>query len=265
MQFKQNKFPQEGEIVVCTVKRIQKTTVFVELAEYHNIEGIIHISEISPGRIRTVRDYVKEGKRVICKVLRKNEKYGNLDLSLRRVTTGQRLNKLKEIKLEDKCEKIIESVSKQLKLDYKKTYEELSGKILKEYEMLSQAFQEIAEGEKNPLEKLGIDKKLSSTLEQIIKIRLKPKEIRISKDLIITCKTSDGIDSIKKALNGGIELSEKKKYNIKITYISAPKYNLTLTYSDPREAELQAEEVIEAIKQEIVKNKGQLEVEKARK
>ena len=95
MYFKKQGFPREGEIVVCTVRKIMRTTVFVDLDGYINREGIIHISEISPGRIRTIRDYVKEGKKVVCKVLRKNERYGNLDLSIRRVTTGQKLKKLK--------------------------------------------------------------------------------------------------------------------------------------------------------------------------
>ncbi len=265
MQQKKKGFPEEGEIVVCIVKKIQRTTVFVELEEYEHKEGIIHISEISPGRIRTIRDFVKEGKKIICKVLRRNERYGNLDLSLRRVTTGQKLNKLKEIKLEDKCKKIIESISKQLKLDPQKIHRDIKSKLSKDYETIGQAFQEVAEGEINVLEEMGLDKKISNLLEETIKIRLKPKEIKNIRDLELSCPTSDGIESIKKTLKKAMELAKKKEYNVKINYISAPKYNITITASEPKELESQTEEILETIKTEIEKEKGHFEVHKPKK
>ena len=262
MPFKKQGFPAEGEIVLCTVKRIQKTTVFVELDEYPK-EGIIHISEIAPGRIRTISDYVREGKKIVCKVLRRNERYGNLDLSLRRVTTGQKLNKLKELKLEEKSEKIIESVAKQLKLDFKKVYSDISSSILKSYETLGMAFQSIAENEELSLSDFGIEKKISAPLDELIRFRLKPQEIISTKNLIMTCQTSDGINSIKKSIKKGIECAKNKDYKIKFSYISAPKYSMTIT--NPKEGETQAEEVISVIKESIITDKGTFEIEKSKK
>ncbi len=265
MYFKKQGFPKEGEIVICTVRKIMRTTVFVDLDGYINKEGIIHISEISPGRIRTIRDYVKEGKKVVCKVLRKNEKYGNLDLSLRRVTTGQKLRKLKEIKLEQKSEKIIESVAKQLKLDTKKLYLTINDLILKEYESISQCFQDIAEREEASLESLGIDKKIAKLLKELIQIRLKPQEIKISRELIITCPGEKGIELIKTALKKAEEFGKKNKYNLKVSYISTPRYSLSITSSEPKTAESQIEEIIEILETEINKAKGNIEVEKTKK
>ncbi|MBT3865567.1 S1 RNA-binding domain-containing protein [Candidatus Woesearchaeota archaeon] len=264
MQEKKKGFPEEGEIVVCMVRKIQRTTVFVQLEEYEHKEGIIHISEISPGRIRTIRDFVKEGKKIICKVLRKNERYGNLDLSLRRVTTGQKLNKLREIKLEDKCKKIIESVSKQLKLDPIKIYKDIEAKLTEDLETVGQIFQEIADGE-DILPGMNFDKKVSELLEETIKARLKPQEIKNIRDLELSCPTSDGIESIKKTLKKAIELAKKKEYNVKINYVSAPKYNITITASEPRELEMQTEEILEAIKTEIEKENGHFDVHKPKK
>ncbi len=265
MQIKKSGFPQEEEIVLCIVKKIQRTTVFVKLEEYENKEGIIHISEISPGRIRTIRDFVKEGKRVVCKVLRKNERYGNLDLSLRRVTTGQKLNKLKEVKLEDKCKKIIESVSKQMKLDFTKVYTDLNKKISKEYDSIGAAFQDIAEESEISLESLGVEKKISSALEETIKARLKPQEIKNTKDLMITCPAGDGIVSIKKSIKKALDLAKKKEYNAKISYVSAPKYCLSIVSSEPKQLESQTEEIINELRKEIEKANGTLEIQKAKK
>jgi len=82
MFYKKKDFPEEGEIVLCTVKKILYHSVFVNLDEYENKEGIIHISEISPGRIRNIRDFVKENKTIVCKVLRTNKEKNQFQICL---------------------------------------------------------------------------------------------------------------------------------------------------------------------------------------
>ena len=75
-----------GDLVMCTVDRIVGTVVFVKIDGYG--EGGIIMSEIAPGRIRNLRDYVVPKKRIACKVLRIS---GNrIDLSLRRVTPKEK-------------------------------------------------------------------------------------------------------------------------------------------------------------------------------
>ena len=125
-------FPEEDELVMCTVTKVQFHSVFVNLDEYGE-SGMIHISEVSPGRIRNIRDFVKEGKKVVCKVLRVNEDKGHIDLSLRRVTETQRRTKVDEIKQQQKAEKILEFVAKDLNLDTKKLLEEITENISKKY------------------------------------------------------------------------------------------------------------------------------------
>ena len=74
-----------GDIVMCTVERIVGTTVFVKIDG--NGEGSIILSEIAPGRIRNLRDYVVPGKRIVCKVLSIRE---HAILSLRRVGINEK-------------------------------------------------------------------------------------------------------------------------------------------------------------------------------
>ena len=97
MLHKREGFPEEDELVMCTVTKIFPHSVFVNLDEFDR-NGLIHISEVSPGRIRNIRDFVKQDKKVICKVLRINKERGHIDLSLRRVNDAQRRNKSDEIK-----------------------------------------------------------------------------------------------------------------------------------------------------------------------
>ncbi|MEN9625985.1 MAG: hypothetical protein RL557_313, partial [archaeon] len=59
---------EEGQIVLCTVDKIIGTTVFVRID--NNGEGTLTFSEIAPGRIRNLREYVMPGKKIVCKILK---------------------------------------------------------------------------------------------------------------------------------------------------------------------------------------------------
>src|SRR3989344_4876424 len=76
-----------GENILCTVERIEGTVVFVSLD--NRKEGSIVVSEIAPGRIRNLRDYVVPKKKIVCKILRISDR-GNVELSLRRVSAKER-------------------------------------------------------------------------------------------------------------------------------------------------------------------------------
>ena len=115
MLIKRSGFPEESDLVMCTVNNIQHNSIFVSIHEYDK-QGMITISEIAPGRIRNIRDYVAEGKVVVCKVLYVNVERGYIDLSLRRVSEGQRRTKNDEVKQEMKAEKILEMTAHHLKI-----------------------------------------------------------------------------------------------------------------------------------------------------
>src|SRR3990167_9616471 len=89
MLYKKKGMPEVNEVVMCTVKKVLFHSVFVDIEDY-GLEGMIHISEVSPGRIRNIRDYVKEGKKIVCKVLKVDEVKGHIDLSLRRVNEAEK-------------------------------------------------------------------------------------------------------------------------------------------------------------------------------
>ena len=113
---------EEGEMVLCTVDRIAGTVVFVKI-EGEQREGSIILSEIAPGRIRNLREYVIPKKKIVCKVLK--DTGGTISLSLRRVTPKEKkevmdqhnqensyINILKSV-LKEKSEEVIEEISKR--------------------------------------------------------------------------------------------------------------------------------------------------------
>jgi len=92
MLYRREGFPVDDELVFCTVTKIFHSSVFVVLDEYDK-SGMINISEIAPGRIRNIRDYIEMGKKIVCKVLRVDSVKGHIDLSLRRVNEMEKKKK----------------------------------------------------------------------------------------------------------------------------------------------------------------------------
>ncbi len=248
MLYKKKGFPEESELVMCLVTKVLYDSVFVRLNEYDK-QGVIHISEISPGRIRNIRDFVKEGKIVICKVLRINKERGHIDLSLRRVTDMQRREKANNIKQEQKAEKIIEGIAKKTNINIDNLYRSISPKILSEYEYIFQCFEDIVEN-KISLEKLGIDKNITQEITNAVKEKIKPKEVKIKGDIEIEVYHSDGINILKETLNKGLNK------NIEINYAGAGKYRIVVSAKGYKEAEEILDTYIGSLKKNFEKIDG---------
>lgn len=261
MFYKKKGLPEEGEYVLCTVKKILFHSVFASLDEYDNKEGMIHISEVSPGRIRNLRDYVREGKKLICKVLRVRHDRDQVDLSLRRVSVSMRKKKNTEIKQEQKAEKIMELVAKKLNTDMKRLYDDFGNKLYEEYGNLSTFFQDFISGETS-MEEAGIPKQYIPVLTEVVKEKIKPVAVEIESILILSSEASDGIETIKEALQKIEEIAEKNQYDVKISYISAPNYDIKVTAPDYKTAEKAMQEVTSAAIEFIVSKKGFGEVKK---
>lgn len=251
---KKQGFPEDNELVICTVTKVQFHSVFVNLDEYGK-SGMIHISEVSPGRIRNIRDYVKEGKKIVCIVLGVNKERGHIDLSLRRVNDGQRRAKIDEIKKEQLAEKIIEFVAKDLKIDTMKLFNDLSEKILKKYDSLYECFEEVVSNE-GLLEKLGLEKKTAKNLENAIKQRVKEAKVSIEGKLKLETYDVDGVSIIKEAFKKAKKVG-KDNYNVK--YMGGGNYSIQVDAKDFKQAEKILKKTNDVVIDFFEKNKGSAE------
>jgi len=251
MLIKKQGFPEEGELVMCTVTAVHFHSVFVKVDEYERT-GLIHISEISPGRIRNIRDYVSEGKKIVCKVLKVDLNKGHIDLSLRRVNESQKRAKVNEIKREQTAEKMVEFAAKKLNLDPKELYKNIFEKIQKDYSSIYGFFEEIVAGSAS-LKDLSLNKDVDETLTNLIKDRIDPPKITISGALKLSSHESDGIDTIKKAL---IEAENVDKNKIKIRYEGTGKYNITVESNNYKEAEKKLERAVNIAVNHVKKHNG---------
>ncbi|MCC7574077.1 S1 RNA-binding domain-containing protein [Candidatus Woesearchaeota archaeon] len=249
MLFKKTGFPEEGDLVFATVTSVQYNSVFVKIEDY-NRQGLIHISEVSPGRIRNIRDYVKEGKMVVCKVIKIDESKGHIDLSLRRVTEMQKRSKNDERKQEQKAENIIELLASTLKESVDKVYKEISDVLLPKYEMLQYAFEDVIENGIS-LKSVGVPDKYADKLEVLVKEKIKPKKVTISGTLMIKSYEEEGAEFVKNALVKAQGVTDE----LLIKCLGAGNYSLELHDKDYKGAEAKLKLVLDSIHDSIKSSK----------
>jgi len=239
----EKEYPELGELVLCTVSNIQGTTVFVNLDKY-NKTGVIHTSEIAPGRIRNIRDYVVPNKKIVCKILRLDISKGHIDLSLRRVTKQATQDLLNQFKKEQVSAKIIEVVLKE-------KAEEIRGKIREKYSSITELLElSIQDPEKL---KEFLTKSEADKVSKIVAEKIKPKKIFVKVRLKITSTDPEGIQKIKRAL-------DIKANGLKITYLGAPNYLISIEGDDYKKTNKQLDEIVEKIIKDLKKGNTKVEV-----
>lgn len=220
-----------GDVVLCTVNEIAGTVVFVKIDG--NGEGSIITSEIAPGRIRNLREYVVPKKKIVCKVLRISQN-GNIDLSLRRVTQKEK----KEILEQYKQEKSYKSVLKSI-------LGEKSEKIIQEIESKQRLFDFLEEAKENSkdLEKI-VGKTDTKKVLEIIQTQ-KQKTAILKKEINLTTKDPSGLKLIKELLGN---LKE-----VEIKYISAGKYSVKIEADDIKTADNRLKDILKNIEEKAKK------------
>ena len=71
--------PEEGKLYLGEVKKITNFGAFVEILP--GVEGLCHISQIADERVKDVRDYIKEGEKILVKITEIDRKTGKINLS----------------------------------------------------------------------------------------------------------------------------------------------------------------------------------------
>jgi translation initiation factor 2 alpha subunit (eIF-2alpha) len=237
---------EERQLVLCTVDKIMGTTVFVKIEGYNNEEGIITTSEISPGRIRNIRDFVVPGKKIVCQILRIE---GNrIQLSLRRVKPSARKELLEKIDKERSYIAILKTVlgSEKSELIKEKIGEDYTildffDKVKQEPKILEEYFKG-DEAEK-------INKILDSKKE-------KPKEI---KQLFkISNKSEKGATIVKNIIQESC-----KGTKCSVNYIAAGRYAMTQKGETFKGLKSEMTQAMQKIEEFAKKNRCDFSIEKS--
>ncbi len=231
-----NSWPDIGDFVVCTVKNVTDFGAYTSLEEYDNKEGFIHISEIKAGWVKYVRDYVREGQKIVCKVLKVDSSRHHIDLSLKDVNEHQKRAKIQDWKNEQKATKWLQFVAEDTNTDEKKMHQ-IRNILLDEFGSCYTAFEEAVINGEEVFQNLGMNRKLISKIISIAQENIKLPFVEIAGFVDLTCNLPDGIERIKTALHSAADSDNDDDIRIKVTYTGAPRYRIKIIAPDYKKAE----------------------------
>lgn len=244
--------PEEGELVIATVKEVTGHGAYVSLDEYNNMTAFLHISEIATGWIRNVERYIRPKQKTVLKVIRVHRGRVEVDLSLKQVSGEERKSKLIEVKKGEKASAFMDIIKKRNNLNDEQVHE-LEDKVLLKFDYVYDMFEIVARKGIEVIKAIEIPDEIRSSIEEESK-KIQIPEVEVRGTLEVSLRAPNGINLIKDILSS--VQSDKGNAKISITYIAAPKYRITSRAENFKIAEKIMNNAIEKTSSMIEKRGG---------
>ena len=217
--------PEIGEFVIGTVESTKSHHVIFKLDEY-NLNADLYTTEINRKEVRNFKVVFKKNRKFVLKVI-KSSKSG-INLSLRKVGSGQERAKQEEYRNEKIADELINQTSKQLKIKYSEFFKKTGDKILEKYDLIYPLFQESID---NPdiIDFLKLTKKNKDALISNIKSRISVKEKTFKYNFNFESTKSNGILVVKNTVKKIFENLKNEKVKLEIKYMGPGKYRFNIT------------------------------------
>jgi translation initiation factor 2 subunit 1 len=232
---KRNPFPEEGELVVATVKEVKGFGAFCNLDEYPGKEGFIHIAEVAAGWVKYVRDHVRENQKLVAKVLSVDANRGHVDLSLKRVNDHQRRETISSWKNEQKAEKLLGILGERLSKKPEDMLKEFGMKLVDTYGSLYAAFENASVNE-DSLTDDGFTGPWVKPLIELAKENIQAPFVHVKGYVELQSFAKDGVSELREALKVAEE-SEYEDVEIEVQYTGAPRYRIRVKAPEYKVAE----------------------------
>ncbi|MGQ9640888.1 MAG: translation initiation factor IF-2 subunit alpha [Candidatus Bathycorpusculaceae bacterium] len=248
MAIRKPEWPEVGDLVIATVETVMDYGAYVKLDEF-NKRGLLHISEISSSWIRNIRDFVREGQKVVLKVMRVDVEKGHVDLSLRRVTKREKIEKIMSWKKERKAEALLRSVAEKTGLPLSDVYEKAGALLEKEYG-LYEGFEKIAREGVEVLAKMEVQQELASAFAEVAKERIRVPTVKVKGIVELRCIKPNGVKVIKEAFLNAKKAEKTRGVELRFYVVAAPKYCIEVVAENYKHAEA----VLQRVAQNVVSN-----------
>ncbi|MBI4044317.1 MAG: S1 RNA-binding domain-containing protein [Candidatus Diapherotrites archaeon] len=230
-----NEFPQSGETVVCRVTKILDYGVFVELLEFENLAGFVHISQVSTSWIKNIRNFVKENQVRAAQVIAVDRQKRQVDLSLNKVSAGTQRARIEEWKQGKRSVRLLEMIAKKNNSTLAACEKEVAQVLLEKYETLFDAFQEIRLERKDALEL--VPKKWLSAVKEVVEKNIELPSKEIKGVLSVSLTVPDGVAVLRQALEKAEKAVKKSEGHVEVSYLGSGNYMLRAVSFDYKSAE----------------------------
>jgi translation initiation factor 2 subunit 1 len=234
-------WPNPGELVVGKVEEIEDFGVFVDLEEYEDKRGLIHISEVASGWIKNVRDHVREGQTVVCKVLDVDRSSQQIDLTLKDVNEHQHKETIQRWKNEQKADNWM-SLAFGENVD-EETYGVVTSELIDAHDSLYEGFEQAAILGPEALSGTDLSEEQIDAIVDTARENVSVPYVTVTGYVDLVCSTDEGVDAVKEALQaaeGNGEVSDE--IDLEVTYVGAPEYRIRVQAPNYKTAETELEE-----------------------
>lgn len=256
-------WPADGELVVGKVDDIEDFGVFVDLEEYGDKRGLVHVSEVASGWIKNVRDHVNEGQTVVAKVLGVDEESQQIDLSLKDVNDHQRSETIQEWKNNQKADKWLSiAFDEELSDD---RYREIVGALLEDYETLYDAFESAAIHGDAALADVPLEDDTKDRIVETARENVSVPYVDVTGYVDLESANPDGVDDIRAALDAAAGNGEVPDgVDLDVTYVGSPEYRIRVQAPDYKTAEDALEASVDRATEEIESRGGSASYHRSR-
>ena len=228
MSVSRRDFPERGSLVLGIVDRIEGHGIYIKLSEFENpLEAYCPINEISNHWVRNIRSVVREGQRVVGRVLRSNEQSLHINVSIKKVSKDLYRKKQKQWRQFTQSLTLLKFVAEKIDKSLEDGRNEIEEPLTEAFGSLYKAFENASILGEEAFAELEIPEIWISPFVEIAKKNITILRKKIVYDLSLTCFDPDGIEVIRNALLSGMETAkDNKEVDIRIYTRGAPNYHL---------------------------------------
>ena len=257
-------WPASGELVVGRVDEIEDFGVFVDLEEYEDKRGLVHVSEVASGWIKNVRDHVNVDQMVVCKVLDIDESAQQIDLSIKDVNDHQRSEKVQEWKNEQKADKWMELAFGEEMDDDR--FRRIANELLEAFGSLYAGFEQAAIHGHEALDGVDLDEEALDAIVETARENVSVPYVTVSGYIDLASPGENGVEDVRGALEaaeGNGEVPEE--IELDVTYVGAPEYRIRVKAPNYKTAESALESSADRARRAIEAAGGSAEFHRERR
>lgn len=248
------RLPEEGDVVIATVRDVTGHGAYVTLDEYGGLTGFLPIREVATGYVRNIQRFVRPQQKAVLKIIKVNKARGEVDTSLKQVSGEDKKAKLIEVKRNEKAAGFLNSVKEKAALT-EPQMAEIQKVILDNYDDVYELFESVTAKGADSIRELGFSDVVINAIEEESK-KIQVPLIEIRGVLEVTSSRPDGIEIIRNVLGDAEQGTKSNPSNISIHYLGAPRYRITIKSENFKTAEKAMAHAIEKIEKGITKSQG---------